>query len=55
MDLLSEVARTIPSDVLQAYARKIRAGHKRLARAIAKGDADGARKIQQQMNLIVKP
>ncbi|MDT5079602.1 MAG: hypothetical protein QOJ80_4239 [Mycobacterium sp.] len=55
MDLLSEVARTIPSDVLQAYARKIRAGHKRLARAIAKGDGDGARKIQQQMNLIVKP
>jgi GntR family transcriptional repressor for pyruvate dehydrogenase complex len=55
MDLLSEVARTTPSDVLHEYARKIRAGHKRLAQAIAKGDAEGARKIQQRMNLIAKP
>jgi DNA-binding FadR family transcriptional regulator len=55
VDLLSEVARATPSDVLREYARKIRAGHKRLARAIAKGDVDAARRVQQQMNIIVTP
>jgi GntR family transcriptional regulator, transcriptional repressor for pyruvate dehydrogenase complex len=55
IDLLSEVARATPSDVLRDYARKIRAGHKRLARAIAKGDVDAARRVQQQMNIIVTP
>jgi DNA-binding FadR family transcriptional regulator len=55
VDLLSEVARTTPPETLNGYARKIRAGHKRLARAIAKGDADEARKVQQQMNIIVSP
>jgi GntR family transcriptional regulator, transcriptional repressor for pyruvate dehydrogenase complex len=55
IDLLSEVARATPSDVLREYARKIRAGHKRLARAIARGDVDAARRVQQQMNIIVTP
>jgi GntR family transcriptional regulator, transcriptional repressor for pyruvate dehydrogenase complex len=55
IDLLSEVARTTPPEVLEGYARKIRAGHRRLARAIAKGDADEAGRIQQQLNVIVSP
>lgn len=55
VDLRSEVTRTAPPEVLRGYARRIRAGHRRLARAIAKGDADEARKIQQQMNIIFTP
>ncbi|MDT5092185.1 MAG: GntR family transcriptional regulator, transcriptional repressor for pyruvate dehydrogenase complex [Mycobacterium sp.] len=55
VDLLSEVARTTSPQALNGYALKIRSGHKRLARAIAKGDAGKARSIQQQMNLIVSP
>jgi GntR family transcriptional regulator, transcriptional repressor for pyruvate dehydrogenase complex len=55
VDLQSEVARATPPEVLRRYARKIHAGHKRLARAIAKGDADAARRVQQQMNIIVTP
>jgi DNA-binding FadR family transcriptional regulator len=41
--------------VLRRYARRIRAGHQRLARAIVKGDADAARRAQQRMNIIVTP
>jgi GntR family transcriptional repressor for pyruvate dehydrogenase complex len=55
VDLQSEVAQATPPEVLRRYARKIHAGHKRLARAIAKGDADAARRVQQQMNNIVTP
>jgi DNA-binding FadR family transcriptional regulator len=55
IDLLSEVAGTTPPKDLREYARKIRAGHKRLARAIAKGDADEAQQVQQHMNFIVTP
>jgi GntR family transcriptional regulator, transcriptional repressor for pyruvate dehydrogenase complex len=55
MDLVSEVARTTSPKELRKYAGKIRAGHTRLAGAIAKGDADEAEKIQQQMNFIVTP
>jgi GntR family transcriptional regulator, transcriptional repressor for pyruvate dehydrogenase complex len=55
IDLLSEVVRTTPPEVLEGHARKIRAGHRRLARAIAKGDADEARRIQRQLNVIVSP
>jgi DNA-binding FadR family transcriptional regulator len=55
IDLQSEVARATPPEVLRRYARRIRAGHQRLARAIVKGDADAARRAQQRMNIIVTP
>lgn len=55
IDLVSPVTAATPPEVLQEYAYKIREGHRRLARAISKGDVLAARREQARMNLIVEP